>query len=1233
MVEDQYKAILDCGSNQNLFGQVWEKKANNVIKLEGKINFPDGSQVTSYAHAEYGILKHIILTKYINQALISVGYLTKTLQLKAFYSHNKAYIIQQININKYKTIATATLLNDGLFHVDDMTKFLKPLTTVGTGTECYTLPIDAFIHLSISETPYTEREIKYGSAKVFIKSSRQYLTLLQWLHVRLGHASEAQLRWIVKNDIVLGTGVTWKELEKLELGPCDVCQRSHMRTFALPCSISHKEYDVFELLTFDFIPLSKKIHGKQVSISIRGYIGLYLYADKKTGKLMPYFVKSKSEWLQTLKDCINEYGPGANIKSKKLLHLLTDYNSEVQSTKSTEYLKENQIKLFSSTPYKQAQNLIERFVQSILNMLRAVMMYHASPVRYWCYALEYTIATYNMLCKIGNKISRNEGFSGEKPDVSICVPYYSHGWAAVTEEERQAQPGEKPLKDRSIQVIMLGYTQPYTKPDKSGAKIYVKNAYQCYVPSLNKVMIRHDCNWSISPETALSHFEPNTSNETDGVTSEEEEYDYDLLGPVKPVDDSWDPKHILEMTSTTIDTEAHETQKFQPSYLDDILDSVNLDDLADPEVPSIDEQTDNHLRLLTHKKTHKRPTPTYTNTPNKVQRQNKGVPAVRYDDEYNVNNVEIQQHDLYTLSPHLKKINLLPPPELFIPNNLTEALACPDREHWKTALETEHTRLDKRACYVPIPEGSVPPKPPIKSKYTFRITIKVDGTLKYRVRLVACGYSQIQGIDYDETYAPTAKYKSFCIIIQIAAALNWLIEGLDVEQAFIESEIDSEIYMTLPKDKPTTDPSSKRLTVVRLLKSLYGLKQAGELWYSKVKNILLADGYTCLKHDKCIFIKRNYETGEVTVAIIYVDDILYIGNSQPQITLSINHFRNNVTAITEMGDVSRYIGIDIKRNLTEHTIELSQTPYIDRFVSSTIPPEAEPKSTPMSDSIDYSKTKEFEVEKSIQPEVGQLRYLADHTKPDILAAVGLLGQVAAQPHQTHHKGIKHLARYLKGSREIPLILGGNDPEVELFGYVDASHLPDETSKPRVGFCYFLNLLSGTIYARSVKSKSVSHSSCEAEIDAIDKAAIQALWIRGFLAELGYPQLLPTILYTDSQSAKALADLCQIGNNSAHITMRINFLHEQVLAKVIELKYINTENEVADVLTKLLPVESHRRHSEILLLGHKGLKPLIILKKDRPMVLKPMFKLDKHTNKYVHKLQAAKAKLNKKKVSV
>ena len=128
--------------------------------------------------------------------------------------------------------------------------------------------------------------------------------------------------------------------------------------------------------------------------------------------------------------------------------------------------------------------------------------------------------------------------------------------------------------------------------------------------------------------------------------------------------------------------------------------------------------------------------------------------------------------------------------------------------------------------------------------------------------------------------------------MHLAAVFGWLIEGLDVELAFIESEIDSEIYMTLPKGATQTSTDSKRVAVVvRLLRSLYGLKQAGELWYTKVKGILLSDGYTCLKHDKCIFIKRDNETGELTIVICYVDDVLYIGNSQSQITQSINHFR------------------------------------------------------------------------------------------------------------------------------------------------------------------------------------------------------------------------------------------------------------------------------------------------------------------------------------------------------
>jgi hypothetical protein len=101
---------------------------------------------------------------------------------------------------------------------------------------------------------------------------------------------------------------------------------------------------------------------------------------------------------------------------------------------------------------------------------------------------------------------------------------------------------------------------------------------------------------------------------------------------------------------------------------------------------------------------------------------------------------------------------------------------------------------------------------------------------------------------------------------------------------------------------------------------------------------------------------------------------------------------------------------------------------------------------------------------------------------------------------------------------------------------------------------------------------------------------QAIWLRGFLEELGFPQLEPTVIYTDSQSAKTLIDSFNIGNNSAHLTMRINYLHEQVEQGIIALKYIDTLNQVADILTKLLPVHSHEFFTETLTLGHHGIDP-------------------------------------------
>ena len=254
--------------------------------------------------------------------------------------------------------------------------------------------------------------------------------------------------------------------------------------------------------------------------------------------------------------------------------------------------------------------------------------------------------------------------------------------------------------------------------------------------------------------------------------------------------------------------------------------------------------------------------------------------------------------------------------------------------------------------------------------------------------------------------------------------------------------------------------------------------------------------FTRLKHDQCVYIKRDLDTGEVTIIVCYVDDILFFGNSPATSQSMLDHLVANVTNLTEMDEVKRFIGVDIKRDLQRHTISLSQEPYIEKFLKETLKEAKVSKSIPMSDNVDYSKSGDGTV-KPIQDKVGQLRYLADRTRPDLLTAVGMLGTVAANPTKAHYKGIEHLAQYLQGTKDLPLILGGDDKVVKLFGYTDASHLPDDSSKPRLGYCFFLNLTSGTIYARLVKDSSVSHSSCKSEIKAIDAAIRMAIWLRGF----------------------------------------------------------------------------------------------------------------------------------------
>jgi hypothetical protein len=528
--------------------------------------------------------------------------------------------------------------------------------------------------------------------------------------------------------------------------------------------------------------------------------------------------------------------------------------------------------------------------------------------------------------------------------------------------------------------------------------------------------------------------------------------------------------------------------------------------------------------------------------------------------------------------------------DLYNPESCLEAFSNSEYKlHWYFAIKDELENLQIRNTWTMIDTvkfNSIDLHA-IKSKYAFRLTVTPDGFLKFRSRLVACGYSQIPGFDFDETFAPTAKYKSLCIIFHLIAIFKWFLSGMDVANAYVEAEIDKLIHMKLPRE--LFCDSQGNPIIVKLLKSLYGLKQAGELWNRLLNKQFCDLGYLRLAHDQCVYIKRDSVKNTVTIIVVYVDDVLFAGNDKDEITHILEYLADQFTKITDMATISKYVGIEIVRDIENQTIFLSQKMYTDRYVSSNISDQTPVKSIPLPETVDYQSRGDGSLP-AILDKVGKLRYLADRTRPDLLTAVGILGSGASLPTINHLRGVDHIGRYLKGTNEEHVQLGGTDQEIKLFGYCDASHLPHGDSKPRLGYCFFLNKQSGTIHARSFKDKSVSHSSCESEIKAIDETIRQAVWLRGFLSELGFPQSEPTVIFTDSISAKTLIDSFNIGNNSAHLVMRLNYLHEMVENGTIQLKYIDTFNQVADILTKLLPIFSHEHFTDILLHGHGGSIP-------------------------------------------
>ncbi|PNX62837.1 retrovirus-related Pol polyprotein from transposon TNT 1-94, partial [Trifolium pratense] len=289
-----------------------------------------------------------------------------------------------------------------------------------------------------------------------------------------------------------------------------------------------------------------------------------------------------------------------------------------------------------------------------------------------------------------------------------------------------------------------------------------------------------------------------------------------------------------------------------------------------------------------------------------------------------------------------------------------------------------------------------------------KVKHKADGSIeRYKARLVAKGYTQVEGIDFFETFSPVAKITTVRTLIALAAIQSWHLHQLDVNNAFLHGELQEEVYMSIPQGVTTSRPNQ----VCKLLKSLYGLKQASRKWYEKLTGVLLAQGYVQSSSDHSLFTLSK--DSSFTALLVYVDDIILAGDSLDEFT-HIKQLLDDLFKIKDLGQLKYFLGIEVAHS--NQGITLCQRKYFLDLLQDTGLLGAKPAKTPLDPSVKLHQdtSPPYADIASYRRLVGKLLYLTT-TRPDIAFVTQQLSQFLTSPTQVHYDTACRVIKYLKGS--------------------------------------------------------------------------------------------------------------------------------------------------------------------------------------------------------------------------
>ena len=503
------------------------------------------------------------------------------------------------------------------------------------------------------------------------------------------------------------------------------------------------------------------------------------------------------------------------------------------------------------------------------------------------------------------------------------------------------------------------------------------------------------------------------------------------------------------------------------------------------------------------------------------------------------------------------------------PSSYKETLKSRYSKEWMGAMnsEMESLRVNQTWKLVPKPANCSL----VDCKWLFKVKQESE-KVRFKARLVAKGFTQKEGIDYAEIFAPVVKFTTVRIMLALVAHFDWEMKQMDVTTAFLHGELDKNIYMHQPEG--FVDPKLPD-HVCLLKKALYGLKQSPRQWNIRFDKCMQSMMFKRCSSDHCLYFK-NIDSKPIFL-LLYVDDMLIVSPCLK----SVKHVQKCLCEnfdMKDLGDAKKILGMNIIRDRKNFSLVLNQSAYVDKILSKFSISDAKSVNVPLASHFVLSKDQSPKTETEISDmkkvpysnAIGFVMYLMVSTRPDIAYAVSCLSRYMSNPGMPHWNALKWLLRYLKTTVDVGLTFSKCRDGTKLVGYVDSNYANDRDNRKSTT-SYVFTLCGSCISWKSQLQPIVALSTTESEYVAATKAFKEAIWLRALLSEIGFLDK-NVVVFSDSQSAIQLCKNPVFHDRTKHIDVRFHYIRDIVEKGIVKLEKIPSEFNPADMGTKCLPVE-------------------------------------------------------------